>query len=117
MTSPNIFNDMMPHTIVVAGSATTASRSGNYGGVTPGTSRTYRCLLDQGETITRETGATEFRAGLVAYVNPIPVNQTTPVNILDTDVVFVNGVKTPVDAVERHWDENGTLFSLVVRFE
>lgn len=118
MTSPNEFNDMMPHTITVQGSTGTGSRGSNYGGRTAtGATRTYRCLLDQGETLERSTGVTEFRKGLTAYVNPIAINTTAPTDILENEIVTVNGKATPVDSIERHWDESGLLFSLVVRFE
>jgi hypothetical protein len=117
MTSSNDFNDMMPHTLSVASGSVSGTRAGDYGGYTPGSSRTYHCLKNQGETIETSSGGVEFRKGLVAYVNPIPVGGSTPQDILETDQVTIDGVLTPVDAIERHWDETGTLYALVVRFE
>lgn len=119
MPAADDFADLMPHRLKV----TVEGALDDYGyPVGLGSELTYMCLVDDTQTTRRNKDGVELMSGLVAYVNAVPIDGTTPVEIknlgekieLVTPALYA-GVR-PVTSISRHYDETGLLHNMEVRF-
>lgn len=121
MTTANEeFSDLMPHRIEVQGAATSYD---DYGKPVAGEApRVYRCLIDDTTTTARTADGTSITVALTAYVAPVPIGGSGPVDIGSDESVRITNPydrAMKVKSIERHWDAEdgkGMLHNLVVRF-
>lgn len=112
------FYDVTPHRMEV----TSLGKIDDYGrqDVDPTTKRTYRCLVQNGAAITSSAQGTSVSRGVNAWVLATPLGKSTPVPILDTDLVHFTSpsdiVDRPLAGVTGYYAEDGSLNNMIVRF-
>lgn len=119
MSTANEFEDVMPHVVKVTSKST--KDDFGYEGWDTATARSYRCLIDENQSVQRNSEGVNLSMGLVAYVLAIPIDKTEPQDILMTDKVEIVLPKEysrirPLTSIARHWWTDGKLDNLELKF-
>lgn len=112
------FHDVTPHRIKV----TSLGEINDYGrqDPDPATERTYRCLIQAGDSITKSAQGVTVGSSMTGWVLATPVDKNTPMVIHETDTIEVmlpaGKGERPLAGVTEYYAEDGTLHNMIVRF-
>lgn len=106
------FDEMMPHTIGIRHNTASPADTDKWGKRQhAGGFTTYKCLWDDTVGMVRSSEGESKTYSRTAYVN----TDGNPVYITD-DFQFTDGVDRPVVDVQTHYDTDGAIHSVTVRF-
>jgi hypothetical protein len=106
---PAGFEDMMPHQVKVFHSTGVDDYGQKAYANQPAV---YNCLFDDSIKITRTSDAELVTVGRTAYID----SQGVPI-LKDDKIAFSDDSTRPVISVSNHYDTDGTVYAVTVRFQ
>lgn len=113
------WSDLAPHRVRVTSKGSKDDFS--YDTFDPATERIYECLIDENESVQKSAAGVNLQSGLVAYVLAVPLGEKEPQDILLSDKAEILvpaqfSRLRPLAGVSRHFEQNGKLHNLELKW-